>query len=47
MHVEAMMERLAKAGIEAEIIGDGHNSELFVGGKAVGSIVDDMVTLYR
>ena len=46
MGLEIMIDRLTKAGMNVEVIGDDHNSKLFVDGEEVGSVCDDIVTLY-
>ena len=45
--LELMIDRLTKAGMKVEVKGDDHNSKLIVDGEEVGSVCDDMVTLYK
>ena len=47
MGLELMIERLTKAGMKVEVKGDDHNSRLFVDGEEVGTVCDDIVTLYK
>lgn len=47
MGLELMIERLTKAGMKVEVKGDDHNSKLFVDDIEVGTVCDDMVTLYQ
>lgn len=46
MGLELMIERLTKAGMEVEVIGDDRSSRLVVDGVEVGTVRDDIVTLY-
>ncbi len=43
--LESMLERLKKAGMHAEVIGDGRSAKLVVDGTIVGIVCDDVVTL--
>lgn len=46
MGLEMMIERLTKAGMKVEVKGDDRNSKLYVDDVEVGSVCDDIVTLY-
>lgn len=46
MGLEALMERLTKAGMKVEVVGDDRSSKLVVDGVEVGSVCDDIVILY-
>ena len=43
MGLQALLERLDRAGIKAEVVGDDRNSKLVVDGNIVGDIIGDMV----
>ena len=43
--LESMLERLKKAGMHAEVIGDDRSAKLVVDGTIVGIVCDDVVTL--
>lgn len=47
MGLELMIERLTKAGMQVEVKGNDRSSKLFVDGKEVGTVCNDMVTLYK
>lgn len=46
MGLEALMERLTKAGMKVEVVGGDRSSRLVVDGVEVGYVCDDMVILY-
>lgn len=43
MSLSVMLERLERAGIKAEVVGDDRNAKLVVGGVIVADIVEDTV----
>ena len=43
MSLHVLLERLDKAGIQAEVVGDDRNAKLVVDGNIVGDIIGDMV----
>ena len=43
MSLSVMLERLDKAGIKAEVVGDDHSSKLVVDGVIVADIIEDTV----
>ena len=47
MGIELMIERLTKAGMKVEVKGDDRSSKLFVDDVEVGTVCDDIVTLYK
>ena len=46
MGLEAMIERLTRAGMKVEVVGGDRSSKLVVDGVEVGSVCNDIVTLY-
>jgi len=46
MGLEALIERLTRAGMQVEVVGGDRTSKLVVDGVEVGSVCNDIVTLY-
>jgi len=47
MGVEAMLDRLTAAGMDAKVVGDDRSAVLIVDGVEVGTVIEDRVHLYR
>lgn len=43
MSLAVMLERLDRAGLKAEVVGDDRNSKLVVDGVIVADVIDDTV----